>query len=42
MSHRCHKKEFLLRKRDVSYNGVFAGENSGLRADNTYFLNIPA
>jgi hypothetical protein len=42
ITHRCHKKEFLPRKRDVSYNGIFAGENSGLRADNTYSLNIPA
>ena len=29
-----------LRERDVSYNAIFAGENSGLRPENTYFRNV--
>ena len=31
---------YELRGRDVSYNAIFAGENSGLRPENTYFRNI--
>jgi len=31
---------YELREGDVSYNASFAGENSGLRLENTYFLNI--
>jgi hypothetical protein len=30
----------FLRERDGSYTGNFAGENSGLRPENTYFWNI--
>jgi hypothetical protein len=28
------------RERDVSYNAIFAGENSGLRPENAYLWNI--
>lgn len=31
-----------LREPDVSYNANFAGENNGLRPDNSYFWNISA
>jgi len=31
---------YELRERDVSYNAIFDGENSGLRPENTYFLDI--
>jgi len=31
---------YELRERDVSYNAIFAGENSGLRPENAYFWNI--
>lgn len=33
---------YELRERDVFYNANFAGENSGLRPENTYFWNISA
>ena len=29
-----------LRKHDVSYNANFAGEKSGLSAENTHFWNL--
>ncbi len=29
-----------LRERDVSYNANFAGEKSGLRAENTHLGNL--
>ena len=31
---------YELRERDVSYNAIFTGENSGLRPENTHFRNI--
>jgi len=31
---------YELRERDVFYNAIFAGENSGLRPENAYFWNI--
>jgi len=31
---------YELRERDVPYNPDFAGENSGLRPENSYFGNI--
>ena len=31
---------YELREGDVSYNPNFAGENSGLRPENTYFGNL--
>jgi putative transposase len=31
---------YELRERDVSYNAIFAGENSGLRPENAYLWNI--
>jgi putative transposase len=31
---------YELRERDVPYNPDFAGENSGLRPENSYFWNI--
>ncbi len=31
---------YELREGEVSYNGNFAGKNSGLRRKNTYFWNI--
>jgi hypothetical protein len=42
ITHRCHKKEFLLRVGDVSYNTNFAGKNSGLRPENIHLRNITA
>ncbi len=36
-----HYGVYELRELDGSYNGNFAGENGGLRPENTYFLNIP-
>jgi hypothetical protein len=33
---------YELRERDVSYNANFAGKNSSLRPENTYFWNISA
>jgi len=29
-----------LRERDVSYNAIFAGENSALSPENAYFWNL--
>jgi hypothetical protein len=31
---------YELREGDVSYNPNFAGENSGLRVENSYFWNL--
>ena len=31
---------YELREPEVSYNGIFARENAGLRSENTYFWNI--
>jgi hypothetical protein len=31
---------YEVRERDVPYNAIFAGENSGLRPPNAYFFNI--
>jgi hypothetical protein len=31
---------YELREPDVSYNANFAGENSGLRPENTYFWKL--
>jgi hypothetical protein len=31
---------YELRERDVSYNAIFAGENSGLRPEYTYFWRL--
>jgi putative transposase len=31
---------YELREGEVSYNGNFAGENSGLRLENSYFWNL--
>jgi len=33
---------YELKEGDVSYNGNWGGENSGLRPENTYFGDIPA
>jgi hypothetical protein len=31
---------YELRDRNVSYNAIFDGKNSGLRPENIYFLDI--
>ena len=31
---------YELREGDVSYNANFAGENSGLKLENSYFWNL--
>jgi hypothetical protein len=31
---------YELREGGVSYNGIFEGKNSGLRPENTYFLDL--
>jgi len=40
ITHRCHKKEFLLREAQAAYNSNFAPENGVLSAKNTYFWSI--